>query len=62
MIIEKKTKKNRPIKNKMKWNIKNIVIIKHLQMSQILALNNPWGTDMPLDKFAFPNLDVELVL
>ena len=46
----------------MKWNIKNIVIIKHLQMSQILALNNPWGTDMPLDKFAFPNLDVELVL
>ena len=32
--------------------IKNIVTItiKHLQMNQILALNNPYGGDMPLNK------------
>ena len=31
----------------MQWNIKNIVIIliKYLQMNQILALDNPWGVE-----------------
>ena len=33
----------------MLWNIENIVLmtIKHLQMNQILALNNPLEVEMP---------------
>ena len=36
----------------MQWNIENIVMItiKHLHMNQILALNNPSGVDVPLNK------------
>ena len=37
---------------KMHWNIKNIVMItiKHFVMDQILALDNPEGVDMLLNK------------
>ena len=32
-------------------NIKKVMItIKHLQMNQILALNDPYGFDMPLNE------------
>ena len=36
----------------MQWNNENIVIItfKHLQMNKILALNNPYDIEMPLNK------------
>ena len=27
-----------------------MIVIKYLQMNQILALNNLWGVDMPLNK------------
>ena len=39
-------------KTRMQWIIENIVmiIIKHLQMNQILASNNLLGVDMPLKK------------
>ena len=35
-----------------KWNLRKIVMIriKHFEMNQILALNNPLGVDMLLDK------------
>ena len=34
------------------WDIKNVVKIttKHLQINQISALDNPQGTDIPLNK------------
>ena len=38
-------------RQKKQWNI--VIAMKHLQMNQISALNNPWGVDMPLNK---PNL------
>ena len=46
MIIDKV-----PFK-KMHWNIESIVIviIKHLEMKQTLALNKPLGVDMLLNK------------
>ena len=36
----------------LQWNIKNVVmiIIKHLQINQILTSNNPLGVGMPLNK------------
>ena len=39
-------------KKGLQWYVKSIVliVIKHLQMNQILALNNPLGVDMPLNK------------
>ena len=39
-------------------NIENIVmiIIKHLEMNKIWALNNPWRVDIPLNKWTKPNL------
>ena len=41
----------------MQWNIKNIdmITIKHLLMNQILALNNPLGIDMLLNKLTQEN-------
>ena len=34
----------------MQWDTENIfIIIKYLEMNQTLALNNPWGVDMPLN-------------
>ena len=39
------------LKKKMPWNIWNIVItMKHLQINQNLALNNPWGVDMQFNQ------------
>ena len=37
---------------KMQWNIENILMItiKHLEIHQISALNNPYRVDMPLNK------------
>ena len=30
------------------WTV--LILFKHLQINQILALNNPWGIDMSLNK------------
>ena len=47
MIIDKKLKGE-----KMQWLIENIgmITIKHLEMNNILVLNNPLGVDMLLNK------------
>ena len=48
MIIDKKVQLKK--KKTKKCNIENRVIIKHLPMNQISALNNPLGVDMLLNK------------
>ena len=32
-----------------------MILIKYLQMNQILVLNNPYEVDMPLNKWTEPN-------
>ena len=41
-----------PDKQKIILKIENLLMIvnKHLQINQILALNSPYGVDMPLNK------------
>ena len=31
--------------------------MKYLQMNKMLALNNPQGVDMPLNKYTYPNIN-----
>ena len=42
----------------MQWNIGNIIMIvnKRLEINQILAFNNPWRFDMPLNNQTKLNL------
>ena len=49
LLIRPMPQFNRSVIQKMQWNFENIIMImiKHLEMNRILALNNPEGVDMP---------------
>ena len=49
------TNKYKLKKGMFQWSIENkaIIVIKHLQINKILALNNPLGVDMLLNKLNF---------